>query len=53
LIINNWTDHALTENSGTITLVAGQKYDIRIEFYYNVSLRQPYIDARKFTHFSF
>jgi glucose/arabinose dehydrogenase len=35
LIINNWTDHALTENSGTITLVAGQKYDIRIEFYYN------------------
>jgi len=35
LIISNWTDHVLTENSGTITLVAGQKYDIRIEFYYN------------------
>ena len=35
LVIQNWTDHALTENSGTITLVAGQKYDIRFDFYYN------------------
>ncbi|HSC36227.1 MAG TPA: PA14 domain-containing protein, partial [Chitinophagaceae bacterium] len=32
-IINNWTDHAATENSGTITLVAGQKYDIVMEYY--------------------
>ncbi len=32
-VINNWTDHALTENSGTIALVAGQRYDIRLEFY--------------------
>jgi glucose/arabinose dehydrogenase len=34
-VINNWTDHAVTENSGTIALVAGQKYDIRMEFYEN------------------
>ena len=35
LIINNWTDHAPTENSGTIALTAGQRYDIRMEFYEN------------------
>jgi hypothetical protein len=34
-IINNWTDHAPTENSGTISLAAGQKYDIRLEYYEN------------------
>ncbi len=32
-IINNWTDHAVMTNTGTITLVAGQKYDIKIEYY--------------------
>jgi glucose/arabinose dehydrogenase len=32
-IINNFTDHAVTEDRGTITLVAGQKYDIRMEYY--------------------
>ncbi|MEP6749975.1 MAG: PA14 domain-containing protein [Bacteroidota bacterium] len=35
LIINNWTDHPLTENSGTITLVAGVKYTIKMEYYEN------------------
>jgi hypothetical protein len=35
LIINNWTDHGPTENAGTIALVAGQLYDIRLEFYEN------------------
>ncbi|MGI0491598.1 PA14 domain-containing protein [Alkalinema pantanalense CENA528] len=35
LIINNWADHALTEDQGQITLVAGQKYDIRLEYYEN------------------
>ena len=35
LIIDNWTDHAPTENSGTIALTAGQRYDIRMEFYEN------------------
>jgi predicted phage baseplate assembly protein len=33
LIINNWTDHAPMEDSGTITLAAGQMYDIRLEYY--------------------
>jgi hypothetical protein len=35
LIINNWTNHAVTENSGTISLSAGKKYDIKLEFYEN------------------
>ncbi len=34
-IVNNWTDHGSTENSGTIALTAGQRYDIRMEFYEN------------------
>jgi hypothetical protein len=34
-LINNWTDHAPTVNSGTITLNAGQTYDIKMEFYEN------------------
>jgi glucose/arabinose dehydrogenase len=37
-VINNWTDHGLTENSGTIALTAGQRYDIRMEFYENGGL---------------
>jgi glucose/arabinose dehydrogenase len=32
-IIDNWTDHSSTENSGTIVLQAGAKYDIRLEYY--------------------
>jgi glucose/arabinose dehydrogenase len=34
-VIDNWTDHSATENSGTIALTAGQKYDIRMEMYEN------------------
>jgi hypothetical protein len=34
-LVNNWTDHANTENSGTVALVAGQKYDIKMEYYEN------------------
>ena len=34
-IINNWTDHGPTDNSGTITLTAGTKYDITMEYYEN------------------
>ena len=34
-LINNWTDHGPMENSGTITLVAGQKYDVKMEYYEN------------------
>jgi glucose/arabinose dehydrogenase len=37
-IIDNWTDHAATENSGTITLVAGQRATIRMEMYENGGL---------------
>jgi endoglucanase len=32
-VVNNWTDHPATENSGTVALTAGQRYDIRMEFY--------------------
>ena len=32
-IINNWTDHGATENVGSVALLAGQKYDITVEFY--------------------
>jgi hypothetical protein len=35
LLIDNWTDHAATQNSGTITLTAGQKYSIKMEYYEN------------------
>ena len=34
-LVNNWTNHATTENSGTIALAAGRRYDIRMEFYEN------------------
>jgi hypothetical protein len=34
-LVNNWTDHSPTENSGTIDLVAGQVYDIQMEMYEN------------------
>jgi hypothetical protein len=34
-IINNWTAHTSTENSGTIRLTAGQKYKIELDFYQN------------------
>ena len=34
-IVDNWTDHGPTDDSGTITLQAGQKYDVRMEFYEN------------------
>ena len=33
LLVDNWTYHGYTENSGTITLTAGQKCDIRLEFF--------------------
>jgi glucose/arabinose dehydrogenase len=34
-VINNWTDHGATENSGTVALTAGKLYDIRMELYDN------------------
>ena len=34
-LVNNWTDHGVTENNGTIVLEAGHKYDIKLEYYQN------------------
>ena len=35
LLIDNWTDHAPTENTGFIPLQAGQLYDLKMEMYEN------------------
>ncbi|MEO1652931.1 MAG: PA14 domain-containing protein, partial [Bacteroidota bacterium] len=35
LIIDNWVDQSVTETSGNIDLLAGQKVKIRMEFYEN------------------
>jgi hypothetical protein len=40
LVIGNWTDHMPTENTGSIELEAGQRYDVRLEFYDNDQLAQ-------------
>jgi len=34
-IINNWTDHAPTTDTGTISLVGGKKYPVTVEYYQN------------------
>jgi CSLREA domain-containing protein len=33
LLINDWNNHAATERQGTIALVAGESYDIVMEYY--------------------
>lgn len=33
LLIDHWTDHAVNEYSGSINLVSGKKYDIKLEYY--------------------
>lgn len=35
LVIDNWTLHSSTENSGKLTLQAGQKYNVQIEYFEN------------------
>jgi hypothetical protein len=35
LIIDHWSDHGAYEDHGMIALVAGQRYDITLEFYEN------------------
>jgi len=35
-LVDNWTDHGPTETSGTITLTAGVRYDITMEYYEKV-----------------
>jgi PA14 domain len=34
LIIDNWTDHAETEDAGKIALEAGKKYRLKLEYFY-------------------
>jgi len=34
-LVDNWTDHAATENSGKIDLVAGNTYSLQMEYYEN------------------
>jgi hypothetical protein len=34
-VIDNWTDHAATEVSGSVSLVAGQMNDLKVEYYDN------------------
>jgi hypothetical protein len=34
-IVDNWTDHGPTDNSGTATLEAGKRYDIQLDYYEN------------------
>jgi len=36
LLINKWILQPATESSGSITLIAGQKYDIKLEYYENL-----------------
>jgi cytochrome c peroxidase len=37
-VINNWTNHSSTINTaGSISLVAGQRYDIRLDYYESTS----------------
>jgi hypothetical protein len=35
LVINNWTDHGAKTDSATISLTAGVKYNVKMEFYEN------------------
>ncbi|MBL8162789.1 MAG: PD40 domain-containing protein [Anaerolineae bacterium] len=44
-IINNWTNQASSvTSSGTITLAAGVKYDIRLDYYENTFLAEVRLD---------
>lgn len=35
VLINNWTTHSATTNTATITLTAGQKYSIEVDYFQN------------------
>ena len=35
LVIDNWTDHGEKEDTGKITLAAGKRYDVKLEYFYN------------------
>jgi autotransporter family porin len=36
-VVNNWTNHSATDNSGAIALTAGQKYNLKLEYYDNTA----------------
>jgi len=36
VLVDNWTNHGATENAGTIALTAGQKYDVKVEYFENI-----------------
>ena len=38
LLVDNWTAHSATEDSGKIALAAGEKHDIRLEYFQGWSL---------------
>ncbi|HSQ56853.1 MAG TPA: PA14 domain-containing protein, partial [Gemmata sp.] len=38
LLIRNWTSHTSTEDHASIRLVAGQRYDIRMDYYDNTGV---------------
>jgi hypothetical protein len=40
LIVNNWTDHSLTEDSGAIALTGGQWYPITLEYYESANISE-------------
>lgn len=32
-VVDNWTPHGTTEDSGTVTLQAGKRYDVKLEYF--------------------
>jgi len=40
LIIDNWVDGAVTTKTGTVSLIAGQEYPIKLEYYENAGLAE-------------
>ena len=32
-VVSNWTNHSATENSGVVSLIAGTRYNIRLDYY--------------------
>jgi hypothetical protein len=42
-LIDHWEDKGLTKDSGTVTLEAGKRYDITMEFYQNESSAQAHL----------
>jgi hypothetical protein len=39
-LVNNWSSHAVTENSGSVALTAGTRYPLRLEYFEDVGPAQ-------------